>query len=133
RQAPSAVMALHPGTGPWADRPEVAMLGQELGWNVISPAARVLGLFSNRLNFLYEAERLGIPHLVMSFEPIHSLREIQRLVRDLSENRESSPSARAGEFPLVLKSVRGASGAIGIKAIHRMDDLEWELPLWLEQ
>ncbi len=112
---------LHPGTGPWAERAELASIGQEFGLNVIGPPVRVLSLFSNKLSLLVEADRLGIATLATSLDPIHSVREI-----------EASMKSGTSRFPFVLKSVRGGSGH-GIYVVHSPEDLDTGLPLWLEQ
>ena len=64
---PGQVLCVHPGVSVWAERPELATLGEELDLEVICPPARVLALFANKLNLLGEADRLGIPHLAMGF------------------------------------------------------------------
>ncbi|MCM2321752.1 MAG: ATP-grasp domain-containing protein [Oligoflexia bacterium] len=112
---------LHPGISAWAERPELATLGQELGFSVISPPARVLTLFANTLTLLIQGERLNIPHLLISSDPLHSVREIELLM------------ARAQQqFPIILKSAKGSPGA-GHLVVHDVEQLESKLPLWMEQ
>jgi acetyl-CoA carboxylase biotin carboxylase subunit len=118
---PESSLWLHPGVSPWAERPELPTLGQELGVQVISPPSRVLSLYGNRLNFLGEAERLSIPNLSLSPNPFHSVREIEKLIK-----------SQRLKLPFVLKAVRGGSG-YGIRVIHHPDDLGRALGLWLEQ
>lgn len=112
---------LHPGNSLWADRPELAQVAQELGFFVVCPPVKVMSLFGNKLNLLTEAERLGIPNLVLSFDPISSIREIETLC-------DRAP----GHFPFVIKSVRGGGG-FGLHVVHQPGDFERKLPLWLEQ
>jgi acetyl/propionyl-CoA carboxylase alpha subunit len=112
---------VHPGVSVWADRPEISIVGQEFGLNVIAPPARVLSLFANKLTLMAEAERLGIPHLVLDFNPIHSPRELDSVLAHYPRR-----------FPVVLKSVRGG-GSEGVLVLHQVEDLERKLPLWLEQ
>jgi acetyl-CoA carboxylase biotin carboxylase subunit len=119
--APGISHCVHPGVSPWAERPELPLLAQEHGLAVIAPPVRAVSLFANRLNFLAEADRLGIPHLVVGFDPIHSVREVERL---LGQGRRG--------LPLVLKSVRRGAG-FGLNVMHGPDDVERRLPLWLEQ
>ncbi len=115
---------LHPGVSVWAERPEIATLGAELGLDVICPPAKVLALFANKLNLLTEADRLGIPQLVTSFDPIYSAREIERLVAAQSLGRKP--------YPFVLKSVKGG-GSFGLFVVQEAADLETKVPLWVEQ
>ena len=107
----------------WAERAELATLGEELGLDVICPPARVLALFANKLNLLSEADRLGIPHLVMGFEPIYSIREIERLI--FNQALKHKP------FPFVLKAVKGGGASASCRP--RREDLERKIPLWVEQ
>lgn len=112
---------IHPGTSIWAERPELGTVAQEFGLDVICPSARAVSSFANRLTFLGEAERLGIPHLVLSFDPIQSVREVEGLMNRLQRR-----------FPFVLKSVKGGSQS-GIIVVHEPGDLDRRLGLWLEQ
>ena len=112
---------LHPGVSPWAERSELITISHDLGLAVVAPSAKVVSLFGNRLALLEEATRLGIPHLAVSLEPVHSVREI-----------EARLGTSAKRFPFVLKSVRGGGG-VGIFVVHSQDDLEKRLPLWLDQ
>ncbi|MBY0470240.1 ATP-grasp domain-containing protein [bacterium] len=112
---------LHPGTTNWADRHEMVMLAELMGINPISPPARVLSLFDNRLALLDRGEKLSIPHLALSFEPVHSIREVEELLQK---------TLHTG--PVVLKSVRSGSG-YDILVVHHVEELTQKLPLWLEQ
>jgi acetyl/propionyl-CoA carboxylase alpha subunit len=109
---------VHPGVSVWAERTELGLLGQEFGLTVVCPPARVVNLYGNKLNLLQEAEKIGVPNLIVSSDPLHSVREVLNGVRR--------------SFPVVLKSVRG-SGGFGIFVAHQLDDIENRLPLWLEQ
>jgi len=110
---------LHPGTSCWADRPELAILAEELGFTLIAPPPRVVSLFSSKLSFLSAAEKYQLPSLVLSLEPLHTLREIERFLED-------------EKFPIVLKSARGLGGG-GICVLHSEEDVLTKLELWLEQ
>ena len=116
-----AIHSLHPGVSSWADRPELPLIGNELGIEVISPPAKVLSLFINKLNFFAQAEEIGIPNLLLHPDPIHSIREVENLV-----------GKGVARFPFVLKAVKGGGG-LGVIVINDQDDLERRLPLWLEQ
>lgn len=112
---------IHPGTSLWSERPELVSLGEQAGLQVISPSARVLSLLRNKLNFLLEAEELGIPNLVQSFDPIHTVREIEEFID------------RTGQtYPFVLKSIRGG-GSSGVFVVQSSQGLVSQLSLWFDQ
>ncbi|HTL13254.1 MAG TPA: hypothetical protein VL588_12240, partial [Bdellovibrionota bacterium] len=110
---------VHPGVDPWADRPELSRIGQELGLTVVMPPPKVVSLFANKLSLLAEADRAAVPHLVLGFEPVQSLRETEALMDTL-------PS----EAPVVLKALRGGVGGVGVRVIHDFDELRVALPRW---
>jgi acetyl/propionyl-CoA carboxylase alpha subunit len=112
---------VHPGVSPWAERPELSSIAQEFGLTVIGPSRRILTLMGNKLNFLFEAEKLGIPHLVQSFDPIQTMREIDDF------NRKNGQV-----YPFVLKSVHGGGNA-GIFVIHDPNSWVKGGPLWFDQ
>lgn len=112
---------VHPGVTSWGERTELAALGQELGITVITPPPRVLTLFINRLNLLIEAERLGIPNLLLSADPVSSLREIDVL---LHRHRQA--------FPFVLKAAKAGAPSNHF-VVRDREDLESRLPIWIEQ
>lgn len=112
---------VHPGVGPWGERPELTQLGQELGIGVISPSSKAVSLFSNKLNLLTEVDRIGIPHLVLHFDPLQSVRELNAFIKKSFQENTS----------LVLKSVR--SGSSGIRVLHSPADLGEDVSLWMEQ
>lgn len=112
---------IHPGVSDWAERSELLAIAQEFGLNVIAPSSRVLSLFSNQLSLLNEADSLGIPNLVLSFDPIQSVREVERTLHQHKHG-----------FPVVLKSVRGVGG-FAICVLQQPEDLTRKLPMWLEQ
>ena len=118
---PKASLWLHPGISPWAERPELPTVGQELGIHVIAPPSRALSLFGNRLALIGEGEKLSIPNLSLSPDPFHSVREIEKLIK-----------TQKLKLPFVLKAVRGGSG-YGIRVIHSPEDLGRSLALWFEQ
>jgi len=115
---------VHPGVSAWADRTELPLLCQELGLDLVSPPVRIVSLFSNKLNLLLEAEKAKVPHLVLSFDPIQTVREVEALIQKHPETMK---------FPFVLKAIRGGGAGIGVRVIHSFQDMEKNLPLWLEQ
>lgn len=118
------LLFVHPGASAWADRSELPVICQEIGLQAISPPARVMSLFGNKLNLLMEAEKAKVPHLVTSFDPIQSVREIEALMKGRSDTMR---------FPFVLKSVRGGGAGVGVRVIHSLQDMERTLPIWLDQ
>ncbi len=112
---------VHPGSTVWAERPELCSIAESLGLLVISPSSRILSLFSNRLNFLMEAERCGIPHLIQSFDPMHTVREVEEFT-----------SRTHQRYPFVLKAVKGG-GSFGVCVVQEPQTIEERLPFWLEQ
>lgn len=111
---------VHPGIGYWANQPEFPAVVAEAGLLAVSPPARALSWFSNKLTLLQEAEKLGIPHRVVRFEPVQSVREIDWLMRE-----------EGLTYPFHLREVRG--GARGEIVIRSREELEQVFPLWLEQ
>lgn len=116
-QGGNVLCYVHPGASIWGERPELPILGQELGLQVICPPARVLSLFSNKLNFFAEAEKFKIPNLLLSPDPMHSLREIEQ---------------RKFAYPIVLKAVKGGLTA-GHYVVHDSQELRSGFSLWMEQ
>ena len=112
---------VHPGVSLWADRPELSTLGQECGLSVISSPPRILSLWMNKLIFFFEAEKLGIPHLVQSFDPIYSVREVEAWI---AQTRQS--------LPFSLKPVKGGGGSLGF-LVQDVTDLKKRLPRWCDQ
>jgi len=116
--SPGWAHCLHPGVSLWAERSELFQIAHELGFIVLGPSSKVVSLFSNKLNLLTEAEKLGISNLIVSSDPIYNVHEVERLL--------------GTGAPLVLKSAHGG-GESGIFVIHQPDDVETRLPLWIEQ
>ncbi|OFZ19733.1 MAG: hypothetical protein A2X94_16915 [Bdellovibrionales bacterium GWB1_55_8] len=122
KEEPDAHCFVHPATHPWSLRPELPLLGTEIGIVTLVPPAPAVALFANRLNLLGMAEKLGIPNLVLSFDPFYSPRELERFMIE-----------RKLGFPLVLKSVRPA-GPFGVRILQASgNELESALALWMEQ
>jgi acetyl-CoA carboxylase biotin carboxylase subunit len=116
-----------PGVSEWASRPELSQIAQAQGVTVLAPPARVLSLYQNQLSFLEEAHKLRVPHLVVSFEPLQSVREVKALLARLTD--QSMETA----FPIVLKSIRGRLNGFGVRVFRSLEELERDLPLWSEQ
>lgn len=112
---------IHPGVSFWAERPELHMAAQAYGLRVIGPSSRIQYLFQNNLQFLLCAQDLGIPHIALSFDPLHTTREIEDFITQYQQT-----------FPFVLKAVRG-NGRFAVRVIQDLTDLRQNLPLWFDQ
>ncbi len=118
---------IHPGVSPWLERQELYSIAKELGIMIFGPSPKVVSLFSSRLNFLSLADELKIPHLVMSFDPIVSAREVIALVDSIEASKGISP------YPVVLKSIRGGGGGPGFFVLHGLEELDGRFQLWSDQ
>lgn len=112
---------VHPGLSHWAERPEFPQLCEEVGLIPICPSARILSLYQNKLTLLSSAEKVGIPNLALSLDPLSSLREVQNLVEQIKP-----------KFPILLRSLKGGSGH-GLQLIRDESELEKVVPIWFEQ
>lgn len=121
RQPEGSELLIHPGVSDWAERPELPILAQELGFEAICPSAKVLNLFANKLSLLAEGERIGIPNLLIHPNPLTSVREIEQLMQN-----------QGSRFPLILKAIKGGRGA-GHFVLHDRAELQTKVPLWMEQ
>ncbi len=112
---------VHPGVSAWAERPELIPLARRLDLRVIGPPARIQYLFGNQLFLLGEAEKLGVPNLIQSVDPMYTLRELEEFL------------ARSGQkFPFVLRAVRG-SGSLSSVLVRDETFLATQLTHWFEQ
>jgi len=112
---------IHPGLSQWADRPELITIAADCGLSVISPPLKDVNFFTNRLTLLGEGEALGIPNLLLSPDPMYTVREVEALME-----------SQGLRFPFVLKAVRG-TGAPNHTVVQEPQDFEKKLPLWFEQ
>lgn len=69
---------VHFGSTCWGERPDIGCLCESLGLISISPPVSTLSFFIDQLYFLDQADQLRIPHLVDDFNPMRSVREIER-------------------------------------------------------
>ena len=112
---------IHPGVSLWAERPELHIAAQAFNLRVMGPTPRIQYLFQNNLQFLLCAQDLGIPHIALSFDPMHTTREIEEFIQQHQQG-----------FPFVLKAVRG-NGRFAVRVIQDLQDLRQNLPLWFDQ
>lgn len=113
---------IHPGVTTWAERPELISVAQEFGLNVLAPSSQVLSSFWNKLSFLHDAEAIGIPNLVMSFDPLHTVREIELAFVSKIKN----------SYPFILRSATGG-GNFASRVVSGWDDLINGVPIWRDQ
>ncbi len=119
---PNSPAWVHPGVGHWAKRPELPVLTQELGLELISTTTRILALFGDQLHFILEAEKhCGVPHLILSPEPYSRAHEI-----------ESAVKKEQYRFPIILKPLKSDDSRAAF-VLNEVSELEKKLPLWLEQ
>lgn len=116
----ASIKIVHPGVSFWAERTELVPIAGQLGLAFVAPPPHVHRYFANRVNLLENSEKLKIPHLVICFEPLQSVREFEKW-------RNHRPV-----FPVVLKSTRPTRG-IGVIVLHHQREVQSVLPLWLEQ
>lgn len=112
---------VHPGISNWAEKSELPITAQALDIQCLTPTAKTLSLFSNKLSFFNEAEKAKIPLLLLSPDPLTHRREVERFI----EKHLLSP-------PFLIRSALGG-GRYGIYTVHSTRGLSHEFDLWLEQ
>ncbi len=112
---------VHPGVTAWAERSELPIIAEDFGLAVVCPPAKILSLFSNKLNLLLEAKKLGVPNAILSFDPIHTTREIEDFIQSTGQ-----------KLPFVLKAVKGR-GSTSLFVAKEQETLKQDLSLWVEQ
>jgi biotin carboxylase len=111
---------IHPGSSAWAERPELIPLASRLNLRVIGPPARIQYLFGNQLLLLGEAEKLGIPNLIQTSDPMSTVRELEDFL------------ARSGQkYPFVLRSVRGGGSSSNL-IVRDETFLRTQVPAWFD-
>jgi biotin carboxylase len=117
---------IHPGVTLWGERPEIETWARQSGLSAISSSARNLQLFWNLHQSLELAKSAGVPTLVLSDEPVTSIREIEQAMnRLMAEGR--------AVLPFVLKSAYRARGGLGVRVIRELSELEEWVPVWMNQ
>src|SRR6266487_2416060 len=97
------------GWGLISEEPWFAELCQQLGIAFIGPDAKALALFRDKIAAKQLAERIGIPVIPWSGEPVSSLAEAQQQASKLG-------------YPLIFKSARGTHGE-GMQRANSQDEL----------
>ena len=117
---------VHPGVTLWGERGELEGWARQCGLSVITSASKNLQLFWNVYSVLKLAKEIGIPTLVLSDEPVTSIREIESSIKKLVQDNQAV-------LPFILKSAYRARGGYGVRVIRHLDDLvEW-VPIWMNQ
>ncbi len=121
-EADSATIGIiHPGTSAWAERPELIPMANRLNLRLISPPARTQYLFGNQLYLLAEAEKLGIPNLIQTADPMYTVRELEDFL------------GRSGQrFPFILRAVRGG-GCLSSILVRDEVFLRSQVSTWCDQ
>lgn len=109
---------LHPGDTPWAYHPDLVNHAESLGIRVLSPSAKVLSVFANRLGFLEQASRWGAPTLLMQREPMYRFSEFQEIL-----------DAQAS---IVLRSVAPLHGGQEERVFFKTPDVQGNVERWTE-
>lgn len=117
---------VHPGVTAWGERAELEGWARQSGLSAITSPTKNLQLFWNMQQTLRLAESVGVPTLVLSDEPITSVREIDRTIKNLlSESR--------AVLPFVLKSSYRVRGGYGVRVIRQVEELTEWVPIWMNQ
>jgi biotin carboxylase len=117
---------IHPGVTLWGERPEIEAWARQAGVSAISSSAKNLQLFWNIHQSLSLAKSLEIPTLVLSDEPVTSVREIEQTIKKLGEENRAM-------LPFVLKSAYRARGGYGVRVIRQLEELNEWVPIWMNQ
>ncbi len=117
---------VHPGVTMWSERHDFEGVAESAGVQAILPPAKALSLFTNTLSLIQRAEKLGIPNLIISDDPVFTIREIEMQVKKLFDEKKPI-------YPFVLKSAFRVRGGYGVRVIRQMQDLEEWVPIWLDQ
>lgn len=117
---------VHPGVTLWSERPELEGWARQAGLYTITSSAKNLQLFWNMHQTLSVARNAGIPTLVVSDEPVTSVREIEAAIRKLAAEDKAA-------FPLVLKSAYRVRGGFASRVLKNLDDLKEWVPIWMDQ
>ncbi len=116
-----AEVFVHPGISFWSERPSFPSLVASLGMVPVSPSAKFLSLYQNKISFLTQAQSLDIPTLAATLDPVSTVKEASEVI-----------SEHSLRFPLLLKSVLGGAG-FGTLHLRSEADLHAQLPLWFDQ
>lgn len=117
---------VHPGVTLWGERPELEGWARQSGLYTITSSAKNLQLFWNMHQALSLAGSVGVPTLVLSDEPVTSIREIEASIRKLADEDRAM-------FPLVLKSAYRVRGGYATRVLRNLEELSEWVPIWMNQ
>lgn len=117
---------VHPGVSIWAERPEFEGWARKSGLSAVAAPAKSLTWFWNTLQLLKLGAEKGVPNLILSDEPVTSIREIEATLRSLVGQGK-------GGLPCILKSAYRVRGGYSSRRIQSIDDLNEWVPIWINQ
>ena len=106
----NGVDAIHPGYGFLSENADFARACGRAGILFVGPRPELLELMGDKVAARAEAQRLGVPTLPGTDEPVSSRAEAIRLARKIG-------------FPLIIKAAFGGGGR-GMRVVTRESDLE---------
>jgi pyruvate carboxylase len=115
---------IHPGVTVWSERPEFEGWARQANMVSISSPSKSLQLFWNTLQLLKAAESIGLPTLVLSDDPVTSIREIEASIKKLFLENKAS-------LPFVLKSAYRVRGGYAQRVIRSLEELHEWVPIWM--
>ena len=117
---------VHPGVTLWGERGELEGWARQCNLSAITAASKNLQLFWNVYSVVQLAKEVGIPTLILSDEPVTSVREIEGAIKKLVQDNRAM-------LPFVLKSAYRARGGYGARVIRHIDELSEWVPIWMNQ
>ena len=116
---------VHPGVTVWGERAEFEGWARRSGLFAITASAKVLHLFWNTHQLMKTAQSLRIPTLVLSDDPVTSIREIEVSMKKLFHDQRAT-------LPFVLKSAYRVRGGYAQRVIRDVEDLREWVPIWMD-
>ena len=117
---------VHPGVTLWGERAELEGWARQSGISAITSSTKNLQLFWNMQQTLKLAASIGVPTLVLSDDPVTSVREIEVTIKKLVEENRAM-------LPFVLKSSYRVRGGYGVRVIRSNEELSEWVPIWMSQ
>jgi biotin carboxylase len=116
---------VHPGVTVWGERAEFEGWARRERLTAITASSKVLNLFWNTHQLMQAAQTVGVPTLVLSDDPVTSIREIEASMKKLFQNNQAT-------LPFVLKSAYRVRGGYASRVIRSLDDLHEWVPIWMD-
>ncbi len=117
---------VHPGVTLWGERAELEGWARQSGLSAITSSTKNLQLCWNVHQTLKLAREAGIPTLVLSDEPVTSIREIEATIKKLLQDKQAT-------LPFVLKNAYRVRGGFGTRVIRNVEELTEWVPIWMNQ